>query len=56
MKTLTRTAVVKSDEPKIASRAARLLLEELIRELQLNGLNPEHYRGEVSITLVRKTA
>lgn len=45
---MTRSAIVRADEPKIASRAALLLLEELLRDLELRGLNPKNFRAEVS--------
>ena len=54
MKTLMRAAVVKADEPKVASRAVLLLFEELVRELQLNGFNPADFDGEISIRFSKK--
>ncbi|GLS42859.1 hypothetical protein [Methylobacterium brachythecii] len=51
--TFTRSAIVKAEEPKVAARAARILIEELLQELKLNGFDPSRFDSEITITVRR---
>lgn len=51
--TFTRSAIVKAEEPKVAVRAARILIEELLQKLKLHGFDPSRFDGEITITMRR---